>query len=40
MIPCFPDLSSMGLFMAKRTINVKEILADIKAEMNNAALME
>jgi Mor family transcriptional regulator len=26
--------------MAKRTINAKDILADIKAGMNNAALME
>jgi hypothetical protein len=25
--------------MAKRTINAKEILADLKAGMNNAALM-
>jgi len=26
--------------MPKKTINAKEILADIKAGMNNAALME
>ena len=40
MILYLPDLSTRGPPLGKKTINVKEILADIKAGMDNTGLME
>lgn len=40
MISCVPDLSTTGLPMAKKTINAKEILTDIKGGMDDSALMQ